>query len=75
MPDRPPDVEPDPERERGFVARHPVISAVFAVLTIAGAVAGALYLPGEWSLARRLAGGAVAGAGTALFVTATRLIG
>jgi hypothetical protein len=60
---------------RGFIASHPVIAALFVACTLAGAVAGAVYLPGEWSLARRLAAGAFAGAGSALVVSATRLIG
>jgi hypothetical protein len=60
---------------RGFAATHPWITALFAVCALAGAVAGALYLPEDWPLARRLAAGAVAGAGSALLVTATRLIG
>jgi hypothetical protein len=52
-----------------------VIAALIAACTLAGAVAGAVYLPDDWSLARRIAAGAVAGAGSALLVTATRLIG
>ena len=60
---------------RGFVASHPVIAALIAACALAGAAAGAVYLPDDWSLARRIAAGAVAGAGSALLVTATRLIG
>ena len=73
MQDRP--GEPPERGARGFVASHPVIAGLFAVCTLSGAVAGAVYLPDEWSLARRLAAGAVAGAGSALIVSATRLIG
>jgi hypothetical protein len=60
---------------RGFVATHPWITALFAACALAGAVAGVLYLPEDWSLARRLAAGALAGTGSALLVTAPRLIG
>lgn len=70
---------PPPAREdRGWgarVARHPVITATLLVCTVGGAIAGALYLSGDWSLARRIAAGAVAGAGTGLLVTATKLFG
>jgi hypothetical protein len=54
---------------------HPVITAILVVCTLAGALIGALYLPGEWHLARRIAAGAVSGAGTALLLTFTRLYG
>jgi hypothetical protein len=60
---------------RGFLASHPVIATLIAVCALAGAAVGAAYLPDDWSLARRIAAGAVAGAGSALLVTATRLIG
>lgn len=56
-----------------LVRRHPVISATLAVTTVVGAVLGAVYLTGEWTLARRIAAGAVAGAGTGLLLTATKM--
>ena len=56
-----------------LVRRHPVIGAIFVLCTLGGALLGALYLPEEWSSARRLAGGALAGAGIAVFLTVTRL--
>jgi len=34
---------------------------------------GAFLLTGEWSLARRIAAGAVAGAGTGFLLTATKM--
>ncbi len=64
-----------PEGWRDVVARHPVITATLVLCTLAGAVAGVLFLSPDWSLARRLAAGAVGGAGTALLITATKLIG
>lgn len=59
----------------GVVARHPVITATMVLCTLAGAAAGVVWLSGDWSLARRLAAGAVAGAGTGLLLTATKMIG
>jgi putative effector of murein hydrolase len=55
------------------LARHPVITAVFVVCTVLGAVLGLTLLPVEWSVARRLAGGAVAGAGAGLLITVTKM--
>ena len=60
---------------RSFVREHPVITALFVGCTLAGAVLGEVYLPEEWSALRRIAAGAVAGAGVALTVTATKMIG
>lgn len=78
-PHEPPAREPEPRREKdGFrarIARHPVITATLLVCTVGGAIAGVVYLSGDWSLARRLAAGAVAGAGTGLLITATKLFG
>jgi hypothetical protein len=57
------------------LSEHPVIVAVFVGCIVVGAVLGATYLTDDWSLARRLAGGAVPGAGVALCITATRIVG
>ena len=71
--------EPDGDQSgAGLLAalrRHPVLTGAFLVLTAAGAAVGALYLPPEWTLLRRLLAGAVAGAGMALLATATKLVG
>jgi hypothetical protein len=56
-----------------FVRRHPVVSATLAATTLLGALAGAALLTDEWSLARRIAAGAAAGAGTGLLLTATKM--
>jgi hypothetical protein len=45
------------------------------VCTVAGAVLGALYLTEDWSLARRLAAGTIAGAGVGFLMTATKMVG
>jgi hypothetical protein len=60
---------------RGLVARHPVIAATLLACTAAGAALGAALLTGEWSLARRLLAGAVAGGGVGLLITATKMLG
>jgi hypothetical protein len=57
------------------VAQHPIISAVMLSCTILGVVLGYLLLGEEWSIARRLLGGAVGGAGVGLLLTAPRMIG
>ena len=53
--------------------RHPVITGLLVACTLAGAALGPLLLTEEWSLARRVLAGAMAGAGTALLVVATKL--
>lgn len=57
----------------GRVRRHPVISATLVATTVLGAALGAVYLTDDWSLARRIAAGAVAGAGTGFLLIATKL--
>lgn len=54
---------------------HPVLAAVMVACTVAGAVAGVYLLADDWTLARRLAAGAVAGAGCGLIVITTRMVG
>lgn len=54
---------------------HPVIVGILVVSTLSGAVLGAYLLTGEWSLTRRILGGAVAGAGTGLLITTTKMLG
>jgi hypothetical protein len=55
--------------------RHPVITGLLLSCAVAGAVLGALYLPAEWTLLRRIAAGAFSGAGVGLLCTATRMLG
>jgi hypothetical protein len=61
-------------RVRAIVRRHPEICATLVAATALGAVLGAVLLTGEWSLARRIAAGAVAGAGTGFLLTATKML-
>jgi hypothetical protein len=53
--------------------RHPVITSVLLGCTLLGALLGPLLLTADWSLLRRVVAGAVAGAGTGLLVTATKM--
>ena len=55
--------------------RHPVITGILFGFAAAGAVLGAVFLADDWSLARRIAAGGVAGAGCGLMLTAYRIIG
>jgi hypothetical protein len=55
--------------------RHPVISGLMLGLTLGGVLLGVVYLDAEWSLLRRAAAGGLVGFGTALLVTATKLLG
>ena len=60
---------------RRLVGEHPVVTALIVTLAILGAVLGGLYLSPEWSMLRRVAAGALSGAGIGFFIVATRLIG
>lgn len=60
---------------RWAVRDHPGIASVLVGCTLIGAVLGLMLLTQEWSVLRRIAGGAVAGAGVGFLVTATRMIG
>ena len=59
----------------GFISNHPFIFTVFVACTLIGAVMGIFLLTEDWSLVRRIAGGAVGGAGVALLITTPRIIG
>lgn len=54
---------------------YPVISATIFGSTVLGIAIGLYVLPDDWSLARRIAGGALGGAGCGLIVTAPRIVG
>ena len=60
---------------RSALRRHPAITATLVGCTIAGAVLGFYLLTGDWSPARRIFSGALAGAGVGLLMTATKMIG
>jgi len=60
---------------KAAIAAHPIIFGVFVTCISTGAVLGVFLLTGEWSLARRIAAGAVGGAGVSILITAPRIIG
>ena len=77
-----PDADPNPTAEPkargglvGVLRAYPIITATIVGCTLAGVVAGVLFLPESWELWRKLAGGALAGAGCGLIVTAPRIVG
>jgi hypothetical protein len=56
-----------------LLRQHPILVAIFVACTALGIWLGVTYLPADWSLARRIAGGVFGGAGVAVFLTVTRL--
>jgi hypothetical protein len=62
-------------RPRNALARHPVITGTLITCTLLGAGLGYYLLTGDWSAARRIAAGAVAGAGVGLLITGTKMLG
>jgi hypothetical protein len=54
---------------------YPIITATIVGCTLAGIAAGLVFLPEDWALLRKIAGGAVGGAGCGLIVTAPRIVG
>ena len=68
------DANADARRSAGsLLRRHPLLVATFVICIALGGALGAWYLPADWPSARRIAGGAFAGAGVAVFLTVTRL--
>jgi hypothetical protein len=60
---------------RAAITAHPVIFGVFVACISIGALLGVFLLADDWSLARRIAGGVVGGAGVGILITAPRIIG
>jgi hypothetical protein len=60
---------------KAAIAAHPIIFGVAITCISIGAVLGVFLLTDEWSLARRIAAGAVGGAGVSILITAPRIIG
>lgn len=54
---------------------HPVITGVMVGCTLGGVVVGMILIPEDWALWRRIAGGAISGAGVGLLITAFKMIG
>lgn len=75
-PDGPREAAPErAARGLGALGDHPALVAAVVGCTLVGAVLGVLFLSADWSLARRLVGGLLGGAGVGLLVTTTRMIG
>lgn len=70
--DRPPQSSND--SLLGRLNRHRVMTALFLIAAIAGAVVGAFQLPDDISLTRRILGGAISGAGIVFLMTATKMM-
>jgi hypothetical protein len=60
---------------RAAITAHPVIFGVFVACISIGSLLGVFFLADDWSLARRIAGGVVGGAGVGILITAPRIIG
>jgi hypothetical protein len=60
---------------KAAISAHPIIFGVLISCVAIGTVSGVFLLTNEWSLARRIAAGAVGGAGVGLLITAPRIIG
>jgi hypothetical protein len=58
---------------RGLVASHPWLVVFSVALVVGGAVAGYLWLSPEWSALRRVAAGAVSGAGIMVLLGGPKL--
>ena len=69
------DDEAHPSGLLATLKAHPIITATIVGATLLGVVIGVLFLPEGWALARKIAGGAIGGAGCGLIVTAQRIIG
>ena len=59
----------------GVLRDYPLITATIVVCTLIGVVLGLVFLPEEWTVLRKVAGGALGGAGCGLIVTAPRIVG
>lgn len=62
----------------GLVAslrRHPVLTGTILCCALVGALLGFALLSEDWSSLRRIAAGAVAGAGAGFLITATKMFG
>lgn len=77
QPSPPPELDPEVEEEAvpwlGDAGTKMAAAALVACV-VGGAIAGGIYLSDEWHIARRVAGGAVAGFGSWLLVMVGRVI-
>lgn len=61
------------EEARGILATHPWLVLFSIVLVVGGGIAGYLWLSPEWTALRRVAAGAVAGAGIMVCIGGPKL--
>ncbi|MCP4868626.1 MAG: hypothetical protein GY898_07900 [Proteobacteria bacterium] len=54
---------------------HPVITGFTLACCVVGVAASLVYLPSEWSTARKVAAGLLSGAGCSLLIVAPRVVG
>ena len=64
-----------PHGWKAAISAHPIIFGVFVACISIGTVLGVFVLTDDWSLARRIAAGAVGGAGVGVLITAAKIIG
>lgn len=57
------------------LVRHPIITAVVVLCTLAGGWAGVQFLDPDWSILRRALAGGVFGAWIGMLFTATKMVG
>jgi hypothetical protein len=60
---------------KAAIRAHPIIFGILISCVAIGTVSGVFLLTNEWSLARRIAAGAVGGAGVGFLITAPKIIG
>jgi len=56
------------------ISRHRVMVGLFLSAAVVGAVVAGVLLPDDIALARRVAGGAISGAGIVFLMTATKMM-
>jgi hypothetical protein len=57
-----------------ILRRNRAFTALFVICIVGGSVCGVVYLSDDYSLLRRLFGGALGGGGIAFLMTATKMI-
>jgi len=62
-------------RSAGPLRKHPVITLLMFGITILSALAGWIWLDGDWPAWRRLLAGAITGFGVGLIITMSRMLG
>lgn len=58
-----------------WMKKHPVLSWLMVLSVVGGGIAGALFLPEEWGLMRRILGGLMSGVGVGIILLGSRMLG